>query len=98
MEIKAELIKPYTDKERMDFIVEQNHKNGYTIEETEIALLAYGYTEEEKKQELIKKRNHEIEQKISELEKMALSEILDGNKNNVNTYNQVITSLKENLV
>ena len=52
MEIKAELIKPYTDKERMDFIVEQNHKNGYEIRETETALEARGYTEEEiKKQE-----------------------------------------------
>ena len=47
---------------------------------------------------LIKKRNMEIEQKISELERMAISEVLEGNKNNVNTYNQVITSLKENLV
>ena len=26
MEIKATLQKPYTDKQRMDFIVEQNHK------------------------------------------------------------------------
>ena len=47
MEIKAELNKPYTEKERMDFIVEQNHKNGYTIEETGTALQALGYTEEE---------------------------------------------------
>lgn len=47
MEIKAELNKPYTDKERMDFIVEYNHKKGYTIEETEIKLVAKGYTEEE---------------------------------------------------
>ena len=48
MEIKATLKQPYTDKERMDFIVEQNHKNGYTIKETETALEAWGYTEEEK--------------------------------------------------
>ena len=47
MEIKAQLNKPYTDKQRMDFIVEQNHKNGYEIRETENSLGAWGYTEEE---------------------------------------------------
>jgi hypothetical protein len=47
MEIKAELLKPYTDEQRMDFIVEQNHNLGYEIRETETALEAWGYTEEE---------------------------------------------------
>ena len=47
MEIKAELKQPYTDKERMDFIVEQNHKLGYTIEEADNALLAWGESDEE---------------------------------------------------
>ena len=42
MEIKAKLNKPYTDKQRMDFIVEQNHKLGYEIKETELALEAWG--------------------------------------------------------
>ena len=50
MEIKAELKKPYTDKQRIDFIVEQNHKNSYEIRETETALEAWGYTEEEKQE------------------------------------------------
>ena len=40
MEIKVQLEKPYTDKERMDFIVKQNHKNSYEIRETEKALEA----------------------------------------------------------
>ena len=35
MEIKAELKQPYTEKERMDFIVEQNHQKGYEIREVE---------------------------------------------------------------
>jgi hypothetical protein len=48
MEIKAQLNKPYTDKQRMDFIVEQNHRKGYEVKETEEALEAWGYTEEEK--------------------------------------------------
>lgn len=48
MEIKAELLKPYTDEQRIKFVVENNHKLGYVIEETETSLQALGYTEEEK--------------------------------------------------
>lgn len=51
MEIKAELNKPYTETQKMDFIVEQNHNLGYEIRETETALQAWGYTEEEKEQQ-----------------------------------------------
>ena len=47
MKIKAELLKPYTENERMNFIVEQNHKLGYTIEEADDALLAWGKSDEE---------------------------------------------------
>ena len=48
MEIKAELKQPYTENERIKFIVQQNHRNGYTIEETDKALIAWGKTDEEK--------------------------------------------------
>lgn len=48
MEIKAELKQPYTEQERMDFIVEQNHQKGYEIKETETSIEAWGYTEKEK--------------------------------------------------
>lgn len=48
MEIRAELKQPYTEDERIKFIVEQNHKLGYTIEEQEDKLVALGYTDEEK--------------------------------------------------
>ena len=51
MEIKAELKQPYTENERISFIVEQNHKNGYEIRETETAIEAWGYTNEEKAKE-----------------------------------------------
>ena len=51
MEIKAKLNKPYTNKQRTDFIVQQNHKNGYEIRETETALEAWGYTEQEKQEQ-----------------------------------------------
>lgn len=51
MELKSELLKPYTDEQRMDFIVEQNHQQGYEIRETETALQAWGYTEDEQQQQ-----------------------------------------------
>lgn len=51
MEIKAKLDKPYTEKQRINFIVEQNHQQGYEIRETETALEAWGYTEEEKQEQ-----------------------------------------------
>ena len=50
MEIKAKLNKPYTEEQRLNFIIEQNHKRGYEIKETNSALVAWGYTEEEKAQ------------------------------------------------
>ena len=47
MEIKATLQKPYTENERMNFVVVYNHNQGYVIEETETELQALGYTEDE---------------------------------------------------
>lgn len=47
MEIKASLNKPYTEEQRMNFIVEQNHRRGYEIRESASALEAWGLTEEE---------------------------------------------------
>ena len=60
MEIKAELNKPYTDKQRADFIVENNHNLGYEIRETEAALEAWGYTEEEIKEQEEQKEKERI--------------------------------------
>ncbi|MBO7735029.1 MAG: hypothetical protein J6S67_20875 [Methanobrevibacter sp.] len=50
MELKEILHKPYTEEQRLDFIVENNHNSGYEIRETETALEAWGYTEEEEEQ------------------------------------------------
>lgn len=47
MELKNKLNKPYTDKQRLDFIVSENHTKGYEIKETKKALEAWGFTEEE---------------------------------------------------
>lgn len=48
MEIKATLNKPYTEEQRIRFIIDNNDKLGYEIRESELALEAWGYTEEEK--------------------------------------------------
>lgn len=47
MEIKAGLKKPYIENQRIDFIIEYNHNQGYEIRETEEEIQAWGYTEEE---------------------------------------------------
>ena len=51
MEIKSILEKPYTEEQRIDFVVEQNHRLQYEIRETKTALEAWGLTEEEKEQQ-----------------------------------------------
>ena len=69
MEIKSELIKPYTEEQKLNFIVEQNHNNGYEIRETETALEAWGYTEEE----LAQKEKERIQELF-----MTRSDFFDG--------------------
>lgn len=51
MEIKNKLNKPYTETQKLDFIVENNHNLGYEIKETETELQAWGYTEEERQEQ-----------------------------------------------
>lgn len=95
MEIKATLNKPYTEQQRMNFIVENNHQQGYEIREAETELQAWGYTEEEKQEQEKQRRNNEIDQKISELNEMCLPEIINGNTENIELYKQVITGLEQ---
>lgn len=66
MEIKAKLNKPYTNKARMDFIVEQNHRQGYEIRETETALEALGPDAEEQEQAKEKSRVAELKQYLAD--------------------------------
>lgn len=93
MEIKSELLKPYTEKQRADFIVENNHTKGYEIKETEKALEAWGKTDDEILQEKKNQRNQEILSKVKEIELMALSDLIKGNT--VKDYKQVAESLLE---
>ena len=50
MEMKAKLNKPYSSKQRADFIVENNHNKGYEIKEVADSLEAWGMTAEEQEQ------------------------------------------------
>jgi DNA-binding transcriptional MerR regulator len=94
MEIKNRLLKPYTDKQKCDFIVEQNHRLGYTIQETSEALEAWGLTSEEIEEQEKQVRNNEIDQKIKELQEMSLQDVLEGNKENISLYLDVINGLE----
>ncbi len=46
MEIKAELLKPYSKEEKRDFISSQNHNLCYKIKEPPMTLEVWEYTEE----------------------------------------------------
>ena len=51
MEIKATLQKPCEEKDRINFIIYQNHRLGYEIRETVNAIEAWGYTQSEIEQQ-----------------------------------------------
>ena len=52
MEIKATLKKPFSEEERLSFIVENNHLKGWQINETDTELQALGYSDLEIKKTL----------------------------------------------
>lgn len=60
MEVKATLNKPYTEQQRLNFIVKNNHQLGYEIKETEIALEAWGLTQAEIEEETAKREAERI--------------------------------------
>lgn len=72
MEIKAILNKPYTDKQRLDFIVLNNHNKGYEIKETESALEAWGNTEEEQQQINNQVQISNIKNEMSNLDSLSI--------------------------
>lgn len=67
------LIKPYTDKQRADFIVKYNHSQGLNIEETETALYALEVWEKLEEDEVIDNtEEYEQEQAHIEAERIAM--------------------------
>jgi hypothetical protein len=83
MEIKATLQKPYTEEEKIEFIVEQNHNQGLLIEETETELQALGYTEEELHQQeteriaMLNLTAADVERGIYKAKRMDFDDIVD---------------------
>ena len=84
MIVVAELKKPCSDKERADFIVENNHQKGYEIKETDTELQAWGYTEEEIKEQKAQKESEEkelaLQNAIEELGKEIAKADLSGDE------------------
>ena len=89
MEIKAELIKPYTEEQRLDFIIDQNYNNGFEIKETENSLQAWGYTAEE-----LEKQNKE---RIALLNMTKLDFVNALEAFGVNYYEHIVPLLESNL-
>ena len=73
MELKATLNKPYTDKQRLDFIVTNNRQLGYQIKETDSALEAWGKTAEEIEQDTIAQQKREIMSQLDALDLKTIS-------------------------
>lgn len=72
MEIKATLKKPYSEEARINFIVEQNHRNGYEIKETKKALEAWGLTAEEIAEKEKEAHKKELMAQLDELDLKAI--------------------------
>lgn len=75
MEIKDKLEKPYTEKQRCDFIVKNNHQSGYEIQETDDALLAiYNEplppTEEEQRENRARAYKEEVDPITSHIQRL----------------------------
>lgn len=75
MEIKDKLEKPYTEKQKCDFIVKNNHQSGYEIQETDDALLAvYNEplppTEEEQRENRARAYKEEVDPITSHIQRL----------------------------
>lgn len=68
MEIKATLNKPYTNAQRIDFIVTNNHQKGCEIRETEQALEAWEYTQEEIEEKQKQQQIEELKQQLNAID------------------------------
>lgn len=102
MEIKTSLNKPYTEKEKIDFIVQQNHNLGYNIVETDTALEAWGKTEEEIQAEENENKKLEIQKQLDELDKKRIRAVCEPTMKTetqswLDYYNEEIKKLREML-
>lgn len=97
-----ELNKPYTENERLNFIVEYNHKKGYKIETRAEKLVALGYTTEEIAQQNEIKRKNEIQKQLEELDKKRIRAVCEPSMKTetqswLDYYNSEIKNLRLQL-
>lgn len=97
MEIKATLNKPYTEKQRANFIVANNHELGYEIKETETALEAWGCTEEEKQQQEKQQLILEIKQQLNNLDLKSIRALRSNDTEYIELYEQQAVELRNRL-
>lgn len=102
MEIKTRLNKPYTEKEKIDFIVQQNHNLGYNIIETETSLEAWGKTEEEIQTEENENKKLEIQKQLDDIDKKRIRAVCEPSMKTetqswLDYYNEEIKKLREML-
>lgn len=93
MEIKYRLEKPYTEEQRLNFIVTYNHNMGLYIEEHQDCLVALENTKEETEKIEKQKKIEIIDSKIEELRNMCLQDLMCKNEKNIEIYNNIIIGL-----
>ena len=102
MEIKAKLVKPYTEIERENFIVEQNHNLGYEIIETKTALEPLGKTAAELQEIKQENTKFQIEKQLEELDKKRIRAVCEPSMKTetqswLDFYNEEIKQLRKSL-
>lgn len=100
MEIKDRLEKPYTEKQRCDFIVKNNHWLGYEIQETDEALLAiYNEplppTEEEQRENRARAYQAEVDPITSHIQRLR---DLEQTEEIIQKINELIVERREKVL
>lgn len=104
MELKAELKYPYTEEERVHFIIEQNHKNGYEIREvsreknTEITVPDYADVTETVEVSIpyveMEQREIEVEKPIFETDKETREMVQTGVETVIETIEEPVKKVR----
>ena len=68
MELKATLNKPFTKEQRIDFIIEQNRKKGYSIRKTRFALEAWGMDAQEQEKAAKKAKIAQLKARLNDID------------------------------
>lgn len=95
MELKAQLLKPYTEEQKIDFLAIQNQQLYYEIIETDTALEAWGLSDEEEllkvkqnkyNEALIGAKNYIENEAVYQFDENNSIEATDGNIGKMTAY------------